>query len=262
MSGVADAISQAVSAGASMRTGRVVGITGTQLSIDLGGGRLVNAPYLDSYVPILGDPVQLIFQPPVIWVLGRSSGLPAFPADNVLPNPSFENDATGTSNPAGWTLWQDPANTGTTVPQVRNAGPFGTPDGLNFYEIYMIANGSSSMALVSNQFPVALGQRWTAAVQWQAYADGVTSMVAPLASLNLAWQANPGDAYPTWVQQDTLMQGVGPFGSMTDWPLLRAVVGTGNSVPVGANFVRVVLLANNDCTGGVWFDRAILRRVS
>lgn len=259
MTDLASQVSRALTGGATMRTGRLVGITGTQVTVDVGGGQVVAAPYLDSYVPILGDAVQLLMQPPAIWVIGRTSGLPD---NNVLANPSFEADAPGTVNPAGWTLWRATGNTGTLEPQVRDAGAFGTPDGTQFYEIYMLDNGSAEVALVSDQIAVQPGQMWTAAVQWQAYADGVTTpMVPPLVSLNLAWQANVGDAYPTVVQEDVLMQGVGPFGSMIEWPYLRAAYGTGNPVPSGAGYLRVVLQATNDCSGGVWFDRAICRRV-
>lgn len=260
MADTASLISQALSAGTSMRTGRLVGITGTQVTVDIGGGQIVAAPYLDSYVPILGDAVQLLMQTPVVWVIGRTSGLPS---DNVLSNPSFEGDAVNTTNPAGWTLWTDPTNSGTFSPRVRDAGAFGTPDGNHFYEMYLLNSGSSAAALVSDQIPVAAGQSWTAAVQWQAYADGVTTpMVPPLVELHLAWQANAGDTYPTKVQEDVLMQGVGPFGSMIEWPWLRAAYGTGNPVPSGASYLRVVLYASLDGSGGAWFDRAICRQVS
>lgn len=266
MGDVASAIVAAGQGGASMRTGRVVGITGTAITVDVGGGQLGNFAYLDSYVPILGDAVQVLFQSPVPWVIGRSAGLPIDKGDglgNVLPNPSFEADAINTVSPAGWTSYVGVGNTGTTSPRVRDAGPFGAADGLQFYEIYMTATGSSTYGLASDQVAVTPGQRWTAATSWQAYADGVsTPMVSPLVELHLVFQANAGDAYPTAVSNLTLMQGVGQFGSMPYWGILRDPFGAGSTVPAGAGFVRVVLLATNDCTGGAWFDKVILRRVT
>src|SRR5256885_1136737 len=128
-----------MNSGATMRTARGVGSTGTQGTVDIGGGQLVAAPHPDSYIPLLRGAVQ-----------------------------------------------------------------------------------------------VQAGQSWTAATWWQAYADGVTTpMVTPLVELHLVFQANATDAYPTAVQDNTLMQGVGPFGSMPLWAILRDPTGTGRAVPAG-----------------------------
>jgi hypothetical protein len=262
VSDLAAAIAQAATTGgAALRSGRVLGIAGTTLTVDVGGGQLVAMPYADAYTPILGDTVQIIQQGAVSFVIGRAAGMPT---DNVLANPSFEVDAVATATPRNWTPYFPPGNTGTLASQVVTASQWGAADGAQIYEIYMTVAGSAIQMLVSDQIPVAYGQVWTAAASWQGYADGVTAgqQVTPVAQLFLTWQANLGDAYPTVSSPDTLlMAAAGVSLSMPWWGVLRELSGTGQPVPAGASFMRVALYASHDTTGGMWFDKVICRQL-
>jgi len=74
--GVAAAVSQAGQGGASMRIGTVTSYAAGAITVDVGGGALVAASYLSSYLPVAGDIVALLGSGSTWVVLGNFGTVP------------------------------------------------------------------------------------------------------------------------------------------------------------------------------------------
>src|SRR5574343_510386 len=74
--GLAAALPGSPDGGLSMRTGTVTAISAGVISVDIGGGTLLAASYLDSYFPALGDVVQLIGASGAWLIIGRCGTTP------------------------------------------------------------------------------------------------------------------------------------------------------------------------------------------
>lgn len=245
--------------GASLRTGRVVALATTTITVDIGGGQTVAMPYASGYTPVLGDTVQVIQQGAVSFVIGASAGLPS---DNAVANPSFELDAAFSTTVTAWTKYVQTA--GGAV-RISTADTWNQIDGNQMLEFSQGTSGTSDTAMISDPITVHPGERWAAAVFWQGYADGSATggaMVPPVVSLTLTWFVDTTTAYPTTSAADTLvMSAAAPFGAMNNWVLLRDQTGTGTTVPPGITVMRIKLEVVFDSSGVAWFDRVIARKL-
>jgi hypothetical protein len=252
---LAEQISEGQAAtGAFLRTGGLSGIAGTTLTVNVGGGQLVDMPYLDSYVPILGDVVQILQQGGVSLVIGASA---AMATDNTLTNPSFELDGAGSTAITGWTAHQDVASVGSATMKVDTATGWGPKDGVQWLEINHGSAGYSGMYAVSDPVAVQPGQRWSAAgYVVSAVTDGGDE---PDLSLWLAFFASSAGTYPTDLLSEERLQSInGPTGP--GWVVVRAPTGTGTTVPDGATAMRVLLFTET-WGGSVYWDKIVCRRV-
>lgn len=242
--------------GAVMRTGTVKRYDTGSITVDVGGGQLVSMPYLDGYLPVLGDPVQCLNQAGVWFAIGRAS---QFPSDNTVVDPSFELTALG-SPPAAWGVYNDTTQS-TIAPTVRTrAVPAGFEiAGSQMLEVACLTAGQIVFAdIYSSPIPVVPGQAWTAA----AWAYTEYQGASPTLALKLAWFANSINVYPNTVAADSLITFVGS-PALQPWMLLRgASGGSGAVVPAGANFMRVVLENEVFEIASALWDKVVCRRVS
>lgn len=241
-------------ASATLRTGRVVGLSGATITVDLGGQQLTDLPYLESYLPILGDPVQILSQGAVSLVIGATTGMPA---DNVLKNGSFELDAPGTIPPSFWT-YADGGGSGSATAKVDVATGWGPKDGAQWLEINHSSGTDSVTYVTSEAIPVNAGERWSASAYVVSTNDFGTD--EPQLSVLLAWFADDSGAYPgDIISQDYVQVINGPTGPW--WVPVRAVSGNGIPVPYGAGVLRVVI--RSDLFGAaVYWDKVVCRRIS
>lgn len=256
MGDLASAISAANGAGLTMRTGRVVRYDAGLLTVDVGNGQLASMPYADSYLPILGESVQCLYQRGVWFGLCRASQPPL---DAVLADPSFEVSALGVQ-PAAWGVYSDTAQS-TVAPTVRTrAVPAGFEiDGVQMLEVACLSDNQIVFADVYSQ-PIAVmpGQAWTAA----AWAYSEYQVASPTLALKLAWFANSSDTYPTTVATDTVITAVSS-PALQPWMLLRgASGGAGAVVPAGAAWMRVVLENEVFNIASVLWDKVVCHQVS
>ncbi len=238
-------------AAVSLRTGRVVGLNGAALTIDIGGGEYVDMPYLTAYLPILGDTVQILQQGGVNVVLDSFGGMPS---DNVVYNPSFEIDSPGSTTITGWGKYTDPASLGTSTAKVDTATGWGPKDGTQWFEINHAATGFVGTHLYSDLIRVQPGQRWSASASVVSINEpGVDE---PDMSVKLVFHAG-SNSYPADVVASSTIQMVkGPTGPQ--WTPVRAVTGSGVTVPFGAANMRVVLVTEEQ-GASVYWDRVVCR---
>jgi len=262
------------------RSGIVRQWDGTNVYVDISGQvassgttvqtGLQQAAYVESYRPLLGDVVFIAKQGAKWVVLGRFN---AVTSNNVIVNPSFENDAIGSSPPVGWGVYHDPASTLTS--SVTTAGSaFGQPvDGLQCCAVSPNAGAAgvkqSTDYVYSSAFPVTSGQRWSA-VAYVRCSQGVSLSFAPAlvqVAIELVWQANLSDVPPTAISGSgftytQLSQG-------PEWTRLPLSSNpNGFTVPANANGARLILVStqyNNSTTSTsstVQWDKCVARQVS
>jgi hypothetical protein len=254
----AAAISQAAYSGAALRTGTLVGIAGTKLTVDIGGGQIVAMPYLQAYIPLLGDIVQIIQQGSVSLVLGAAT---AMPSGNVLTNPSFELDLPGATAITGWSIYRDPSYTGHAYAKVNAGVGWGALDGDQWFEIGYDTGGgaNANVRASSDPIPVTPGEKWAVAayvvaIPWSGAAD------FPSMALSLGFMASVAGVYPDDIIAESETQYlVGPTGPT--WTPIRAIAGGGTVVPDGAVAMRVILDTNLG-SGNAYWDKVICRKLS
>lgn len=255
---LAGAIAGQGDSGASLRTGTVVGITGTALTVDIGGGETTDMPYLDGYLPVLGDRVAVLQQGAVCLVIGSPAGMPD---TNMVANPSFELDLAG-AFPAGWSAYAnpDPAYPGTASIIVEVGTGWGAKDGRQWLRIKHEASGNANIVMSSDPIAVSPGERW-AAVAWTIFsAQGGLGIDTPAMAVSLGFLADPTGAYPTDVLAEAEQQWInGPTGGT--WVAVRAITGTGALVPEGCTAMRV-LLDTTLSSGVVYWDKVVARKLS
>lgn len=240
--------------GGVLRTGRLVGISGTALTVDIGGGEQVDMPYLDPYLPLLGDTVQVLQQGAVPLVLGAPAGMAD---DNVLANPSFEIDPPG-STVTSWTNYVDPASIGSATVTVDTATAWGPKHGVQWLEINHAIAGYVGNYQISEAIAVQPGQRWSAVGYAVSSVEGGSDQ--PTMSIRLTFYATAAGTYPTnVVSSDTLQIINGPTGPW--WVPVRAITGTGTVVPDGVTAMRVVLVTET-YGGSVYWDKILCRRLA
>lgn len=245
------------SGGCTLRTGTLIAIGDTTLTVDIGGGQALSMPYIDPYIPILGDRVQVIQQGMVCLAIGAAGGMPD---DNVLANPSFELDAVGTTPPSNWHLYFDPAGDSLAHPKTDVASGWGPKHGTRWLEINYAggAGGFEGNYVWSDPVAVQPGQVWSAS----AYVVTAPELGAdePALQLRLAFMATSAGTYPASVISETTIQTInGPSGPA--WVPLRAVAGSGTTVPAGAGAMSVVLLSQQ-YGGSVYWDKVVCRRLA
>lgn len=256
MGDVASAIAQAGYSGAIMRTGTVKRYDVGSITVDVGGGQLVSMPFMDGYLPILGDPVQCLGQGGVWFALGRAS---QFPSDNTVVDPSFELTALG-SPPAAWGVYNDPVQGNLAASVKTRAVPAGFEiAGTQMLEVACSTDLKIVFAdIYSSPIPVVPGQAWTAA----AWAYTEYQGTSPTLALKLTWYANSTNVYPTTVAADSVITFVGS-PALQPWMLLRgASGGSGAVVPAGATHMRVVLENEVFNIASALWDKVVCRRVS
>lgn len=258
MNNLAGRVAEGINAsGATLRVGRVVGLTYTSVTVDMGGGQLIDAPCSSAFRPILGENVQILHQGSLLLAVGSAATMPD---RNAVANPSFERDPVGSAVITNWTKY---VGSGAAAVAVAAADTWPAVDGNQVLEIANTA-ATSTTSMLSDPIPVVAGQRWSASCRWQAYADGATlPMVTPTISLWLTWYASAAAAYPTTSAADTLiMQSIGPFGAMPEWSVLRSQTGNGAVVPTGIAAMQVMLRAVHGSTGRARFDRVTTVQLS
>ncbi len=246
--------------GATMRTARVTALDYATITLDVGGGELVAAPYLDSYVPILGDYVQVLQAGAVSLILGRVSGSPA---DNLLLNPGFEADPPGTDTTTGitgWSKYLDPGSPADADVLVDTVSGWGSADGTQWLELnYNGAGAYVVVSVLSEAIPVNPDERFTAAARATMHTEDETGSNA---TLYLTWYADVGDTYPTTVAADTEIQTAEfPIGGIPGWVLLRQLTGSGYPVPAGARAMRVRLKTLMRVDGSAFWDSVVARKI-
>lgn len=256
MPSLAEVIAGAANTGATLRTGRVLAIGAATVTVDIGGGQLVDMPYLDGYLPVLGDRVQALQQGAVTVVLDATAG----PADdNVLVNPSFELDPPGAAGALSWTAYLEPSSIGTAAAKTQLATGWGGKGGSQWLEITQGGSGAATMTVYSEAIPVTPGQLWTASAAVSALAADGGALQASMA-LVLAFFAATGGVYPTNMQSSARIQLLtGPTGPQ--WVTMRAISGAGTQVPAGAGAMRV-LLQTTLSSEAVYWDRVVCRRLA
>lgn len=255
-SALAAGIAGAANSGATLRTGTVAGISGTAVTVDVGGGQMVDMPHLIAYQPILGDVVQILQQGPANLVLDRVA---AISGNNALANPSFEIDPPGTAGATSWTAIRDPAATSPIVITTRLGSGWGAADGSQWIEFAATAaGGDAGMYLTSEPIPVSPGEQWTAA----AYVTAAGNTAANTAQLRLAWFDTSAPNYPATIAPDHLIGSVSfPVGVYPAWFVLRHLSGNGVAVPDGVQYMRVVLSVEIFDVGWVYADAVCARRI-
>jgi len=222
-----------------LRTGTLISyddIVGTA-SVDIGGTVLQNIPYLDSYLPILGDYVQVLTSGSSWQILGKNASAQA---NDVLANPSFEGDADG-SLPSSWRIYHDPVGTATASVYVY-ANPFNTRvHGRKALAVQNASAANFSITWVySEAIPVAPNDRLAlSTVHIGSIATGTLAVI----EVDVLYFANSSDTYPTTVAIET-----GPSSEvLAGFPPVRLRVTPPSSidgaivVPAGANFASAAM---------------------
>jgi hypothetical protein len=250
---VADA---AKNTGATLRTGRLLAIGDSTLTVDIGGGQALSMPFVDTYTPILGDRVQVLQQGMVCLAFGAAGGMPD---DNQVFNPSFELDIPGTSPPQGWSVYFDPAGTSDSTVKTDFATGWGAKHGVRWLELnHGVTAGYAGIYVSSTPIAVQPGQQWSAA----AYAISAieTGASEPTLQIRLAFLSSTSGTYPASVVQEVPLQIInGPTGPQ--WISLREIAGDGATVPVSAAAMTVVLFTQM-WGGSVYWDKVVCRRLS
>jgi hypothetical protein len=244
--------------GAQLRTGTVVSLIGAStVTVDIGGGQLLDMPALTGYAPIAGDVVQILQQGPVQLVLGRTNPMSGA---NALANPSFELN-TGAA-PQAWTKVIDAGTpTGDAAVIADIATAWGPVDGSNWLAVSQSTAATVTIHMASRPVPVTAGQVWTAA----GYAANASiGTGGGTCALRLTWYNTDTAVYPTTVAADAVIASIGfPQGGVPGWTLLRQWAGAGYAAPTGATWLRVVL--STTLTGGVgsaaYWDGITCRRI-
>lgn len=242
---------------ARLRTGRVVALNGASLTIDLGGGQLVDMPALASYIPVLGDTVLIQQQGPLVVVLGVTT---AMPPDNPLRNPSFEDDLPGSGGATGWTFVADPVASSPITPTTKTATQWGAAHGSQWLELASgTVAGDGLVHVISDPIPVTAGQRWTAA----AYVTSAGN-ASNIATLRMAWFTTATGLYPAAHTAETLVNAAEflPGGVYPQWLILRQNTGAGTGVPTLATYMRVVLSVEIFDVGWVYIDAVTARQLA
>lgn len=257
MPDLATSISQAgQTGGAQLRTGQLVAIGDTTLTVDIGGGQALEMPYADPYIPILGDRVQVIQQGMVCLAIGAAGGMPD---DNAVYNPSFELDTPGTSPPSGWSIYFSPSGTSDSHIKTDLATGWGAKHGVRWLEINHGATaGYAGIYVSSTPIAVQPGQQWSAAAYVISTIE--TGADQPTLHIRLAFTAATSGTYPTDVIQEIPLQIInGPTGPQ--WIPLRQISGGGAVVPAGAGGMMVVLITET-WSGSVYWDKVVCRRLA
>ena len=247
-----------------MRIGRVTRYDAASITVAIADSdALVDAAYLPSYEPILGELAVVLKQGSQWVVLG---GLAGMPPDNVIENPSFEADPDGTSPPTGWNVHHvgGPSATATATVQVQTQFGSMVVDGRQVLEVGLGVVGVAITYVSSSPIPVEPGQAWAAAAYWASFVANGGAQPSDV-ELLLTWYANSSDTYPTTAAADTSIAILGtPQGDSARWILLRPVFGIhGATVPAGASFMRVSLrTVLRDGDSYIWWDRIVARRLS
>lgn len=218
---------------------------GTNLTVRISGSDvLINAAYLITYQPVIGDVVAVTRQGAAWLCLGTFNlfGSSFDGTMNPVVNPSFEDGAAGSpTTPNSWTLFHDAASTATAISEVTANSA--SRDGSQFWDIILVGVGTSTDTLASTAIPVATGQIWSAA----AWTNGARTAVAVTgnAILRLGWYASDADPIGTTIAVNTINnRSATTIGSINyyEWTLLReGANATGFEVPAGANWLRVQL---------------------
>lgn len=250
---------------ASIRIGRVTRYIDGYITVAISGSdTLVDAAYLTSYEPVLGDLVVALKQGNQWVVLGSQA---AIPPDNLVANPSFEVDPDGTTPPTDWSIYHGTAGEGaTTNATVTVETQFGSLmiDGRKILQVLLGIAGVSITYVSSAPIAVTPGELVTASSYWSSLIINGGAQPAD-AELLLTWYGNETDTYPTTVAANTSIAKLStPQGDSARWYLLRPVFGSrGTEVPAGATHMRVTLrTVLRDGDSLVWWDRITAQRMS
>lgn len=265
----ASAVAEAAKTGGTqVRIGKVVSVNGSTLTVSVGGGTLVDMPYLLGLQLVPGDSVATVQAGPTWYVIGPFAGVPT---DNLVVNGSFETSA-GVPSTAGWDFQVLQNTAGTPAWSVNDAGTFAVGDyvsGLKAAYIDCSTTGVGSDCegkLRSSPIPVLQSEQYAGAASVAAnippplrYKVVGTNAVLPLAQVDVALEfyVNAGD---------TTSASFVDYGPVPPTPFAYRLMRTPlTSVPAGVNFMRLTLdfLAHDTDVNSyvAVFDRAIVRKI-
>jgi hypothetical protein len=227
-------------------TGVVTGVSTTTLTVNVGGVNL-NAAYLSSYLPRVGDLVALGRNDATRLVLGSLAGV----GPNAVANPSFEADGAITGVPSSWNFASLAG-----APSVSVQATGFAVDGTHELVVSASTGAPQDSYVYSGPIAVAPGQQWAAA----GYATAVYPVGDPqtaVASLYGLWFANDTNLYPTTSSADTL---IGQVVNLSAAPSHASVSGT-VTVPAGAAYMRVALRSVSAASVSLAWDLVTARRV-
>lgn len=241
MAGVADAYYDVTPRSAEMGRATVVGVSSTTLTI-LTRGTSVEAAYLASYTPAVGDLVAFLRQDATWLVPGRIAGV----GPNAVENFSFEDDGLTGETPTGWFVHQISGATDTGA-SATGAAPAGE------YELAAIGGAAGQDVYVySSPIPVTPGDQW--AISGLASSTDATADAAIYA----LWFASPTSLYPTTTAADTL---VGQANNVGPLPSHSSVSGTVTVPGAGTLYMRVATRSISGANIAMYWDVIIARKV-
>lgn len=261
-----------------LRVGVVTRFDSSAITVRISGAdTLVDATYLSSYTPVLGDIVAVQHQGATWLVLGGFAGMPA---DNPVVNPSFEDGTSGGAVP-NWTNYHN-AGTSTIIATVETTDLTGASsirpvDGAKAMRIFVSAAigaglDTSFEYTSSEPIPVVPGEKWSASgYMIGGHNTNTSDGLSAAGAILLTWYAASTDTYPTTSAADSLAGT--PYTPLTPpWIIVNTPGEDGGiEVPAGANFMRVTLntgfavekaaLTSNGVFSVYW-DRIVARHIT
>lgn len=251
---ISEAINNATIDSVVMRIGQIVKYDWARITIAISGSNaLVDAAYLLSYQPVLGDYVSIVKQGNTWLCLGTYSGVIQ---DNSCKNGSFEDSAAGFV-PNNWTL---DAAAGPVTDIVTDIYPNLPYDSRQVCEVKSTGAGAIACTLYSDAITVTGNQRWSVSAWVRcnniSTIDNIT--VTALAS----WYVAASDAHTAPISSVTGSVWVVRYG--IPWILLRVgdldgmyPAGTASCMRVRFTIAYTATAANQ----GVYLDRVIARHI-
>jgi hypothetical protein len=235
-----------------MRVGTVQSYDAGTVAVAISGSTvLVSASYLKGYTPIIGELVAVLRNGSQWLVLGSMTGSPS---DNVVLNPSFNQDANGTAVPTNWVSFNTTGVASTTITNPPWAGM-----DIDGPQVLAVTAAGSNIVNVMSSAPITVtaGQVWAA----KTYVSGQgTGGVIPQAGIFFSYYLNSVDVYPTTGSTDSTTMTIPAF-TVPAWLTL----GTGGvAVPPGVTSMRVSLRSTISAaagTGTVYWDQVSARLI-
>jgi hypothetical protein len=245
MSTPAEAYYDVTPRSAEMGVGTVVGASATTLTL-LVRGAGVEAAFLDSYSPTVGDLVMFLRQDSTWVVPGKYAGV----GSNEVLNFNFEDDDASPSTPSHWTLY-NVSGSGTASTTSAVSAPAGD------FELSVAAgSGAQDTYVYSDPIIVNPGEQWAISALASAVYPPAAAPSAD-AAVYAFWFANTTNLYPSTAAADTLVAQVNDVGPAPDHSSVSGTV----TVPGGVAVMRVALRSITAGDIAMLFDVVIARKI-
>jgi hypothetical protein len=240
--GMAHALLSTTVRPAQIRTGTISTVSATLLEVIV-GGTSIQAAYLDSYAPAVGDLVVVGSQDASWVVFGKQAGV----GPNLVLNSGFEDGGEAAGTPPDWFLYNE---VGTATLQTLETGA--APQGDIVLQIDPDASARTTV-VYSSPFPVAPGEQYALS----AFAGGVGAATGDI-ELHLLGFANNTDLMPTTSSNVTAAS----VNDIAEPPPYTSISGTA-TVPAGATLYGRVGLRSVLASGvGMQYDFVVARRIA